>query len=265
MSDYLYGRHAILEALRAGHPIEQILIAQGVHTRGALNELIALAHSAGVRVRQVPRAELDRIAQHHQGILAEIEEFRYAELDELLAVGRKRREPTFLLMLDSVQDPQNLGTLLRTAEAVGVHGVVLAEHRAAGITPAVVKSSAGAVAHLKIARVTNLSRTIEELKRNNVWVIGIENVSNAEPYSKADFTIPLTLVLGSEGGGLGRLVAEKCDFLVRLPMWGKIESLNVAVAGSIVLYAARIQRHTAEKRPQLATTPQHAEMQPPRK
>ncbi len=254
MPDYLYGRRAVLEALRARQPIEQIVIAQGVHTRGALNELIALAHAAGVRVRQVPRAELDRITAHHQGILAEIEEFQYAELEDLLAVGRTRKEATFLLMLDSVQDPQNLGTLLRTAEAVGVHGVILAEHRAAGITPAVVKSSAGAVAHLKIARITNLSRTIGELKRSNIWVIGVENDLKAQPYTAADFTIPLTLVLGSEGSGLGRLVAEKCDFLLRLPMWGKIESLNVAVAGSIVLYAARMQRLTADAFPQSAET-----------
>lgn len=255
MADYLYGRRAVLEALRAGHPIEQIIIAQGVHTRGALDDLIALAHSQGVHIRQVPRLELDRITAHHQGILAQIEEFRYAELEELLAVGHTRREPAFLLMLDSVQDPQNVGTLLRTAEAVGVHGVILAEHRAAGITPAVVKSSAGAVTHLKIARVTNLVRAIEELKRQNVWVMGVENVSKAQPYDKADLTIPLTLVLGSEGGGLGRLVAEKCDFLVRLPMWGKIESLNVAVAGSIVLYAARMQRQSAQTHSRRAETP----------
>lgn len=249
MSDYLYGRHAVLEALRAGHPIEQILIAQGVHARGALNELIALAHSAGVRVRQVPRDELDRVARHHQGILAQIQEFNYAEVEDLLAVARERKEPAFLLMLDSVQDPQNLGTLLRTAEAVGVHGVIIAEHRAVGVTAAVVKSSAGAVAHLKIARVTNLARTIQDLKQQNIWVVGVENVPKAQEYTKADYAMPLMLVLGSEGTGLGRLVAEKCDFLVRLPMWGKIESLNVAVAGSIVLYAARLQRQAAATQP----------------
>src|SRR5512135_543056 len=186
MPDYLYGRRAVLEALRAHHPIEQIIIAKGVHTRGALDELIALAHSAGVRIHQVPRVELARIAAHHQGILAEIEEFRYAELDELLAVGQTRNEPAFLLMLDSVQDPQNLGTLLRTAEAVGVHGVILAEHRAVGVTPAVVKASAGAIEHLRIARVTNLARTVQELKRANIWVVGVENEPEAQDFSRAD-------------------------------------------------------------------------------
>src|SRR5512140_46325 len=180
MAEYLYGRHAVLEALRAKRKIDQVLIARGVHTRGALSELITLAHIAGVRVREVPREELDRITRNHQGILAEIEEFQYHEFEDLLAVAHERGEPAFLLMLDSVQDPQNLGTLLRTAEAVGVHGVVLAERRAAGVTPAVVKSSAGAVQHLLVARVTNLARTIEELKRANIWVVGVENRPDAQ-------------------------------------------------------------------------------------
>ncbi len=242
MADYLYGRHAVLEALRAKRRIEQILIAQGVHARGALSELMTLAHESGVRVRVVPREELDRVTRHHQGIIARIEEFEYSELEELLAVAAERGEPAFLLMLDSVQDPQNLGTLLRTAEAVGVHGVILAERRAVGVTPAVVKASAGAVQHLKIARVTNLARTIEELKRARVWAFGVENVPQAQDVWKADYSLPLVMVLGSEGEGLGRLVQDKCDFLVRLPMWGKVDSLNVAVAGSIALYAVKMQR-----------------------
>jgi 23S rRNA (guanosine2251-2'-O)-methyltransferase len=244
MSDYLYGRHAVLEALRAKRSVEEILIARGVHTQGGLSELIALAKSAGVPMHGVPREELDRLARHHQGIVAQIGEYAYVQVEDLLAVARERGEPAFLLMLDLVQDPQNFGTLLRTAEAVGVHGVIIAERRAVGVTAAVVKASAGAVEHLKIARVTNLSRAIENLKRASVWVIGVENAPEARDFSRADFTIPLTLVLGSEGAGLGRLVREKCDFLVRLPMWGRVSSLNVAVAGSIVLYAAKTQRAT---------------------
>ncbi len=242
MSDYLYGRHAVLEALRAGNAIEQILIARGVHTRGALDELLSLAKSANVPVRGVARDELDRIARNHQGIVARIGEYVYAEIEEVLAVAQSRDEPAFLLMLDSVQDPQNFGTLLRTAEAVGIHGVIIAERRAVGVTPAVVKASAGAAHHLKIARVTNLARTIEELKRANIWIVGVENVPEAQDFSRMDFKMPLALVLGSEGEGLGRLVREKCDFLIRLPMWGKVSSLNVAIAGSIVLYAAKRQR-----------------------
>ncbi len=242
MPDYLYGRHAVLEALRAQRPIEEILVARGVHPRGALSELMALAEKAGVQVREVPRGELDRLTRHHQGVLARIQAFEYATLEDLLAKAKARGEPPFLLMLDSVQDPQNLGTLLRTAEAVGVHGVILAERRAAGVTPAVVKASAGAVAHLAIAQVTNLSRTIQELKGENIWVIGMENRPDAQDLRRTDFKLPLVLVLGSEGAGLSRLVREKCDFLVRLPMWGQVDSLNVAVAGSIVLYTAKLQR-----------------------
>lgn len=242
MSDYLYGRHAVLEALRARRQVEEILIARGVHTRGALDQVMTLARQAGVPVRELPRADLDRLAQHHQGILARVREFEYADLEELLAVAPARGEPAFLLMLDSVQDPQNLGTLLRTAEAVGVQGVIFAERRAAGVTPAVAKASAGAVEHLKIARVTNLARTIEQVKRENIWVVGVENVPQAGDLFQADLTMPLMLVLGSEGAGLGRLVESKCDLLVRLPMWGRIESLNVAVAGSIALYVVKTQR-----------------------
>jgi 23S rRNA (guanosine2251-2'-O)-methyltransferase len=248
MSDYLYGRHAVLEALRAERSIEEILIARGVHSHGALRELVALAKNAGVPVHGVSRDELDRLAHNHrgdlghQGIVARIGEYPYVEIDDMLAVARTRSEPAFLLVLDSVQDPQNFGTLLRTAEAVGVHGVIIAERRAVGVTAAVVKTSAGAVNHLRIARVTNLARTIDDLKHAHVWVFGVENVPEAKDFSHADFKLALALVLGSEGVGLSRLVREKCDFLVRLPMWGKVSSLNVAVAGSIVLYAAKMQR-----------------------
>ncbi len=242
MSEYLYGRHAILEALRAGRRVEGIFVARGVHSRHALNELLALAKAAQVPVHGVSRDELDRLAHNHQGVVARIGKYTYAAIEEVLAVAPSRGEPAFLLLLDAVQDPQNFGTLLRTAEAVGIHGVVIAERRAVGVTPAVVKASAGAVQHLKIVRVTNLARTIEELKRAHIWIVGVENVPAARDFSQMDFTMPLALVLGSEGTGLGRLVREQCDFLIRLPMWGKVSSLNVAVAGSIVLYAAKRQR-----------------------
>jgi 23S rRNA (guanosine2251-2'-O)-methyltransferase len=248
MPQFIYGRRAVVEALRAGKQIEHILLARGAREQGAMMDLLMEARKAGVHVRDVPRQELDRIVpgNAHQGVAARIGEFEYVEVGDLLAAARERGEPAFLLLLDSVQDPQNFGTLLRTAEAVGVHGVVIAERRAVGVTPAVVKASAGAVEHLKIAQVTNLARTIEELRKENVWIVGVENDPGAKDYSQFDFKMALALVLGSEGAGLGRLVKEKCDFLVRLPMWGKIESLNVAVAGSIILYAAKTQRETVK-------------------
>ncbi|MBI5302877.1 MAG: 23S rRNA (guanosine(2251)-2'-O)-methyltransferase RlmB [Chloroflexi bacterium] len=239
MTEYIYGRHAILEALRAERRVEEILVARGTHAQGALNELLTLAKNARIPVREMPRAELDKLAHNHQGVLARLGEFVYAEIEDLLAVARERGEPALLLMLDSVQDPQNFGALLRTAEAIGVHGVIIAERRSVGVTPAVVKASAGAVNHLRIARVTNLARTIEELKRANVWVVGVENDPRAQEFDRVDYNMDTAFVLGSEGAGLGRLVSEKCDLLVRLPMWGKIGSLNVAVAGSIILYTAK--------------------------
>lgn len=242
MPDYLYGRHAIIEALRAERGVQEILVARGAHPQGTLNELLALAKNARVPVRELPRAELDKLARNHQGVLARMGEFEYAEIEDLISVARERNEPAFLLMLDSVQDPQNFGSLLRTAEAVGVHGVIIAERRSVGVTPVVVKSSAGAVNHLKIARVTNLARTIQELKHANVWVVGVENDPRAQDFNRVDYNMDVAFVLGSEGMGLGRLVSEKCDLLVRLPMWGKVGSLNVAVAGSIILYTAKLQR-----------------------
>jgi 23S rRNA (guanosine2251-2'-O)-methyltransferase len=168
--------------------------------------------------------------------------YPYVEVEAMLALARERNEPPLLLLLDCLQDPQNLGTLLRTAEVVGVHGVVIPRHRAAEITPAVSNASAGSVEHLLIARVTNLVRTMEELKEKGVWIAGLENLPEAQDYHEAGLSMPLALVVGSEGRGLSRLVRERCDLWIRLPMRGHIDSLNAAVAGSIALYEVWQQR-----------------------
>jgi 23S rRNA (guanosine2251-2'-O)-methyltransferase len=173
----------------------------------------------------------------------EVGDYPYVDLNGLLAQVRRGGAPLFLL-LDHVQDPQNLGTLIRTAEAMGVTGIIIPERRAAGITPAVSNASAGAVEHLLVAQVTNLNRTIEELKAANIWVAGLDMGDDTQPLDKVDLTGALALVVGSEGSGLSRLTREKCDFLISLPMYGRVESLNAAVAGSIVIYAARRQRET---------------------
>jgi 23S rRNA (guanosine2251-2'-O)-methyltransferase len=237
LSELIYGRNAVLEALRGGRQVEKILLAAGAH--GAATHVERLAKEHAVPLETVERRELDRLAAgaNHQGVVALVAAFAYVALDDLLAQARQRGEP-LLLLLDSVQDPQNLGTLLRTAEAVGAHGVVIPQHRAAGVTAAVVKASAGAIEHLPVAQVTNLTQTIEQLKAAGVWVVGVENTPQAQPYDQADLNRPLALVVGSEGRGLSRLVRQHCDFLVRLPMRGHVGSLNVAVAGSIVLYEA---------------------------
>jgi 23S rRNA (guanosine2251-2'-O)-methyltransferase len=213
-----------------------------------LAEALAEAERTTVPVVEVAREELDRMVRRgalHQGVVARVGEFGYANLTDLLESARASQEPAIFLLLDNVQYVKNFGALLRTAEAVGIHGVIIPEHRQARVTPDVRKASAGAVDFLKIALVTNLARTIEELKRSGVWVIGIEDAPEARVYTEGDYTVPVAFVVGSELEGLRRLTREKCDYVVRIPMWGHIPSLNVSVAGSIVLYEAKRQRTMA--------------------
>lgn len=242
MEKWIYGRNPVGEALRAGRPVERVYIS--ATGRGGLSDIANLARSQGIPVETVAPDFLDRLVPgaNHQGIVAVVADFPYAHLDDLWQRARDRGDPPFFLVLDAVQDPQNLGTLLRTAEAVGVHGVILPEHRAAGVTPAVVKASAGAVEHLVVVRVTNLTRTLIELQARGVWVFGVQQDPAAVPYDEVDLTGPLALVVGNEGRGISRLVREQCDRLIYLPMAGHVASLNAAVAGSIVLYTAWRQR-----------------------
>ena len=237
--DYIWGRHPVAEALSVSGRVLRILIAKGTRETADLTETMLLAEREHVPVEQVNRERLDQLARgaNHQGIAAVVAPWQYHEVDELLALAIQRGEPPFLLALDSVQDVHNLGSLIRTAEAVGAHGIIIPEHRAAGITPAVVKSSAGAIEHMLVAQVTNLARTLADLKQRNIWCVGLAGEARDE-LGKVDLSGPLTLVVGSEGKGLGRLVGEQCDVLLRLPMRGKINSLNAAIAGSIALYAA---------------------------
>jgi 23S rRNA (guanosine2251-2'-O)-methyltransferase len=238
--DILYGRNSVLEALRAGRPIRRVLVANTSH---GLDEHVELAQKCRIPVETVDRRDLDRRAgDHNQGVAAEAEPFRYAHLDDLLTHAEHQQQTPFLLALDSLQDPQNFGTLLRTAQACGVHGLIIPEHRAVSVTPAVSNASAGAVEHLLVSRVTNLARALKELKARNVWVHGLAPHAD-QPYFDADLSGPMALVVGSEGSGLGRLVRESCDVLVRIPMAaGAIQSLNASVAGSLVLYEAFKQR-----------------------
>lgn len=233
----IYGRNPVLEVLRSGQPIEGIMIARGVKTSGPVGEILERARAHNIQVEWVERARLDRMAGNHQGVVARVPAFEYATVDDVLALARRRNERPLVLALDQVQDVHNLGALIRTAEAVGAHGIIIPERRGAGITPAVYKSSAGAVAHLPVTQVTNLVRTLSQLKAEGLWIVGLDMAGDHE-YDALDWAIPVVIVVGSEGQGLSRLVRETCDFLVRLPMRGKIDSLNAAVAGSIVLYTA---------------------------
>jgi len=247
LRETLYGRQAVYEALRAGRRrMFRLMLADTVRGTDIIVDILALAEAAHVPVERVPRRHLDWVGDtNHQGVILEASEYPYATVDEILAEARRRAEPPFLLLLDLLKDPQNLGSLLRTAEALGLHGVFVQRRRAVGITPAVVRASSGAVEHLRVARVTNLVNTLDILKGSGVWVAGLERTHSAQRYDHAGLSGPLALVVGSEGQGLRRLVRERCDFLVQLPMQGQVSSLNAAVAGSIVLYEAWRQRQAA--------------------
>ncbi len=237
----IYGRRPVLESLRAGRrAFRRLIVAEGAGQAAPIRAIVEAAGAQGVPVEVARRSSLDALAQgaNHQGALLEAGPYPYVELEDILAVPAQRGEPPFLLLLDLLQDVQNVGTLLRSAEAVGVHGVILQERRAVGITPAVVSASSGAVEHLRVAQVTNLVRAMEALKEAGVWLAGLEQAEGALRYDQADLRGGLGLVVGSEGEGLRRLVRETCDFTFYLPMRGAVESLNAAVAGSVALYAA---------------------------
>ncbi len=243
MIDLLYGRRPVYEALRAGRRrIYSLVLAEGIKESEVVGQIVSLARSNQAPVNHSSRRELDKVSPHHQGVVAETDPYPYVDLDDILAFAAERQESPLLLLLDLLQDPQNVGSLLRTAEAVGVHGVILQRRRAVEITPAVVSASAGAVEHLRVAQVTNLARAIDELKKHDVWVAGLEATTEARLYHQADLRGPLALVVGSESGGLRRLVRDKCDLMLRLPMHGRVASLNAAVAGSVALYEVERQR-----------------------
>lgn len=242
MPDVVFGWNAVSEALRSGEQLDEVLVAQGSKHTGGHGATMKLAKESGVPVRHVPRAALDRMSQGavHQGVVAALADYRYRDLAEVLAVGIKRDEPAFLLVLDAIQDVHNLGSLIRTAEAAGVHGVLIPVRKAAGVTPAVRKASAGAVSHMPIARV-DLAPALDELRGRGVRVVGLTEDAE-QRFADADLCGALALVVGSEGRGLSHAVAKRCDEVLSLPMTGKIEALNAAVAGSIVLYEALRQR-----------------------
>ncbi len=242
--EILYGRRPMIETLRAGRRRTRALwIADGA--RGAtIEELRALAQRRETPVRRCPKSQLDRWTHsgHHQGVALEADPYPYGDPEDMLRAAEAAREPLFLMLLDHIEDPQNVGSLLRTAEAAGVHGVILPRDRAAAVTPAVVRASSGASEHLCVAQVGNLAEFIESWKRRGVWFFGLEAEPSAGLLTEAPLTRPLGLVVGNEGSGLGKRVAKTCDALVRLPMRGKIQSLNAAVSGAIALYEVRRQR-----------------------
>ena len=231
----LSGRNPIREAIRNGRDIEKLLVAKGDLSATA-KEIIAMARDAHIPIQTVERSRLDEITKNHQGMLAFASAYRYFDVEDMLAEAAEKNEDPFLVILDGVTDPQNLGAIIRTAACVGAHGVIVPERRAVGLTPSAVKASAGAIETVKVARVTNLTRTLEMLKDKGVWLFAADMVG--EDYRKVNFNGPCGIIIGAEGEGVSRLVLETCDHKVSLPMKGGVGSLNASVAAGVLLYAA---------------------------
>lgn len=242
MSDIIAGRNPVLEAINAGRSINKVMVDRSSHNN-TVDEIIKKARTARIPVDFVDKHALDRLAPDtgHQGIVAYASSKDYISLDSLMAVSQEKNEAPLYLVLDGIEDPQNLGAILRTAEAAGVHGVVVRSHRAVGLTPSVAKASAGAIEYVPVARVTNISQAIEILKKQGVWVIGID-MTGTTSYTRVDFKLPTAIVIGGEGKGLSDLVRKRCDVVASIPMKGKIGSLNASVAAAVVVYEALNQR-----------------------
>ncbi len=243
MAEIVEGRHPVLEALKSGRPINKVLLAKGIGRHSAIGEILQLAREQRVPVEYVPRPALDRAGStlQHQGVIAYTAAHDYVSLDDLLAVSRDRNEPGLYCVLDGIEDPHNLGAILRCAETTGTHGVVVRSRRAVGLTAAVARASAGAVEYVPVARVSNIAQAIQQLQDQDVVVVGIDPEGD-RVYTEVDFTTPTAFVIGAEGTGISHLVRKRCDALAAIPMRGRIGSLNASIAAALAMYEALRQR-----------------------
>ncbi|MBP3953388.1 23S rRNA (guanosine(2251)-2'-O)-methyltransferase RlmB [Bacillus suaedae] len=241
--EFIYGKNPVIEALKAGHSINKIWIGEGSQ-KGQMTKIIQMAKENGVLVQNAPKRKLDQLVDtdNHQGVVASIAAYEYAEVEDLFQLAEERGEEPFILILDEVEDPHNLGSILRTADAVGAHGVIIPKRRAVGLTQTVAKASTGAIEYVPVVRVTNIARTMDDLKTKGIWFAGTD-AKGTDDYRRASFDMPMGLVIGSEGKGISRLVKEKCDFLVSIPMVGQVTSLNASVAASLLMYEVFRRRH----------------------
>lgn len=235
-NDQVEGRNAVLELLESGRDINKILVANG-EKHGSIHKILAIAKERKIIVTEMERNKLNQIAQtpNNQGVIAIVPPYDYCEIDDILEEAKRKNEMPFILILDGIEDPHNLGSIIRTAETAGVHGIIIPKRRAASVNSTVSKVSAGAVEYMKIARVNNINETIRYLKEQDVWICGTDMDTNII-YTKQDYKMPIAIVIGSEGFGMSRLVKENCDFLVKIPMKGKITSLNASVSAGIIMY-----------------------------
>lgn len=241
--DQIEGRNAVLELLESNRDINKIFLAKG-EKHGSINKIISMAKEKKIVTVEVDRAKLNQMARsdNHQGVIAIVPPFDYCEVEDILDEAKSRKEHPFILILDGIEDPHNLGAIIRTAETAGVHGIIIPKRRACNVNSTVYKVSAGAAEHMKIARVNNLNETIKYLKENDVWICGTD-MDAKNYYYNEKFDGPIAIVIGSEGFGMSRLVKENCDFLVKIPMKGKITSLNASVSAGIVMYEVVKQRN----------------------
>ena len=240
-ANLIEGRNPVLEALKSGREIDKLFIQSG-QLEGSIRQIIALAREKNILIKEVDKAKLDKMSQtkSHQGVIASAALYKYYEVDDILEIAKQKEEDPFIVILDEITDPQNLGSILRSCDAAGVHGVIIPKRRAASLTPIIGKISAGAVEYVPVAKVTNINQTINYLKEKGIWVAGAD--ADGETYYEKDLTGPIALVVGSEGKGLGRLVKENCDFIVGIPMSGKISSLNAAVSCAVIAFEIKKQR-----------------------
>ena len=235
------GRNPVMEALKSGRDIEKMLVAKG-QREGSIRAIIGMARERKLIIQEVDKVKLDELSEvkNHQGVIAIVSEYEYFEVEDLLKEAYKKKEKPFLIILDEVTDPHNLGAIIRTANVSGAHGVIIPKRRSAGLTQIVAKTAAGAIEYTKVARVTNLNQTIKALKKQGIWVIAAD--MNGKAMYDTDFTMPVAIVIGAEGEGVSRLVRENCDMVASIPMYGEINSLNASVAAGVIMYEAVRQR-----------------------
>ncbi|SEQ85256.1 23S rRNA (guanosine(2251)-2'-O)-methyltransferase RlmB [Piscibacillus halophilus] len=232
--EWIMGRNPVMEALKSGRPINKVFVLESMEGR-AQSSIFKLAKQQNVLVQKVPKHKLDQIADHHQGVAASVAAYEYAEIDDLFAKAKEKGESPFFILLDELEDPRNLGSIMRTADAVGAHGIIIPKRRSVQLTQTVAKASTGAIEYIPVARVTNMNQTIEQLKEEGVWVVGTD-AKGKHDYREIDYDLPIAVVIGSEGKGISRLILKNCDWLVRLPMRGQVTSLNASVSASLLMY-----------------------------
>lgn len=241
-NDYIEGRNPVIEALKSGREIEKLFIEDGSKT-GSINEIKKLAKSRGIVIQYIHKNKLNQMSStsSHQGVIAVSSSHTYKNLEDIFALAKSKNEDLFIIILDEIKDPHNLGSIMRTAECVGAHGIIIPKRRSVGLTSTVAKTSAGAIEYMPVVKVSNIANTIDVLKEEGIWIYGAD-MDGERPYYENKLTGPIALVIGSEGSGIGRLVKEKCDELVKIPIMGKVSSLNASVAASIMMYDVNRQR-----------------------